>query len=74
VSDEKLPFMADVTGGLEDQTLQDVNVREAVKEGSEYTVRTDVSYQNSETSMSDLYSYDLKLEKENNKFFITQIE
>lgn len=74
VSDEKLPFMADVTGGLEDQTLQDVNVREAVKEGSEYTVRTDVNYQNSETSMSDIYSYDLKLEKENNKFFITHIE
>ncbi|MGD6793829.1 conjugal transfer protein [Metabacillus indicus] len=74
VSDEKLPFMADVTGGLEDQTLQDVNVREAVKVDSEYTVNADVHYQNSESSMSDLYSYELKLEKENNKFFITQIE
>ncbi len=74
VSDEKLPFMADVTGGLEDQTLQDVNVREAVKMDSGYTVNADVHYQNSETSMSDLYSYELKLEKENNKFFITRIE
>jgi hypothetical protein len=74
VSDEKLPFMADVTGGLEDQTLQDVNVREAVKVDSEYTVNADVQYQNSESSMSDLYAYQLKLEKENNKFFITQIE
>ncbi|OYD56102.1 hypothetical protein CGZ90_19270 [Fictibacillus aquaticus] len=74
VSDEKLPFMAEVSGGLKDQTLQDVNVREAVKEGSLYTVRTDVNYQNSETSINDLYSYELKVEKENNKFFITQIE
>jgi Conjugative transposon protein TcpC len=74
VSDEKLPFMANVTNGLKNQTLQSVHIREAVKDDSQYTVLADVTYQNSETSMTDLYSYELKLEKENNKFFITHLE
>jgi Conjugative transposon protein TcpC len=74
VSDEKLPFMANVSNGLKNQTLQSVHIRKAVKDGPQYTVLADVTYQNSETSMTDLYSYELKLEKENNKFFITHFE
>ncbi|MCQ6266340.1 conjugal transfer protein [Fictibacillus sp. WQ 8-8] len=75
VGDEKLPFMAEVTRGLHYQLLQGVEVRQAVKDDSgDYTVFADVHYQNKETDMNDLYSYELKLEKENNKFFITHIE
>jgi hypothetical protein len=74
VSDERLPFMANITNGLKNQTLQSVHIREAVKDDSQFTVLADVTYQNSETSMTDLYSYELKLEKENNKFFITHLE
>ncbi|MDN4072905.1 conjugal transfer protein [Fictibacillus terranigra] len=74
VSDEKLPFMADLDEGLQNQLLQDVEIRQAVKNDSTYRVKADVYYQNSETSMTDLYSYELKLERENEKFFITHFE
>jgi Conjugative transposon protein TcpC len=74
VSDEKLPFMAKVENGLQKQVLQGVTIREAVKQGSIYKVVADVNYQSRESSISDLYTYELDIEKENNKFFITNIE
>jgi Conjugative transposon protein TcpC len=74
VSDEKLPFMAKVENGLQNQVLESVTIREAVKQGSIYKVVADVNYQSRESSISDLYTYDLEIEKENNKFFITTIE
>jgi Conjugative transposon protein TcpC len=74
VSDEKLPFMAKVENGLQDQVLESLNIREAVKKGSIYKVIADVNYQNRESSITDLYTYDVEIEKENNKYFITTIE
>jgi hypothetical protein len=74
LSDEKLPFMAKVETGLQNQVLQNVTIREAVKKGSIYKVVADVNYQSRESSISDLYTYELEIEKENNKYFITTIE
>jgi hypothetical protein len=74
VSDEKLPFMAQVERGLQNQVFQSVAIRQFVKEDDVYKAFVDVQYQNKETSLNSIFTYELKLSKENNKYFIESIE
>lgn len=74
VSDEKLPFMANVDSGLSDQTLQDVTIRDAVRRDGAYEAVVDVQYQHSETSLSSFYTYRLTLERDKNSYFITSLD
>lgn len=74
VSDEKLPFMANVENGLSNQTFQEVNIRSSAKQEGMYETVVDVQYQNSETSLSSFYTYHLTLERDKNTYFITNLE
>lgn len=76
VSDEKLPFMAKVKSGLKDQVFKSVTIRQSVRntENDTFKAIVDVEYQNKQTAITSVYTYDLELEKENNKFFITSIQ
>ncbi|WP_349407942.1 conjugal transfer protein [Pseudalkalibacillus sp. SCS-8] len=74
-SDEKLPFMAEVERGLNDQILQSVTIRQVAKDHrASYRAIVDVQYQNNQTSLNSLYTYKLQLSFENNKFFIESME
>jgi Conjugative transposon protein TcpC len=73
VSDEKLPFMAEVERGLQDQIFESLNIRQMVNEQGTYKAIVDVQYQHKETSLSSLYTYELVLTKENHKYFIKSI-
>lgn len=74
VSDEKLPFMAEIERGLKDQILQSMTVRQLAKNDENYTAIVDVQYQDKETSLNSIYTYELKLSSENNKLFIETIK
>ncbi|WP_163531445.1 conjugal transfer protein [Halobacillus ihumii] len=75
VSDEKLPFMADVERGLNGHIFNDLVLQEVVqKENGNYQIIVDVSYQNEETSFKSVYTYYLVGTKENDKYFIESMK
>lgn len=74
VSDEKLPYMAEVERGLQNQIFKSLIIRQAVNEDGIFKVLVDVQYQNKETSLNGLYTYELELTSENNKYFIESIQ
>ncbi|WP_221568963.1 conjugal transfer protein [Alkalihalobacillus sp. TS-13] len=77
MSDDKLPFMAKVDYGLSNQVFQSLNIQQVVTTGNDYQVIVHVRYTDRETSLTNLYSYDLKLSKanqDNNKYFVESIQ
>lgn len=75
VSDDKLPFMADVEQGLKGQIFNDLTVQKVAKQDNgNYQIIADVSYQNEETSFNSVYTYYLLGTKEKDKFFIESIK
>ncbi|MGP4080107.1 conjugal transfer protein [Pseudalkalibacillus sp. R45] len=74
-SDEKLPFMANVERGLRDQVLQSVTILQVVEnDKGKYETVVDVQYQNKETTLNSLFTYELTLSRENAKYFIETIQ
>ena len=75
VSDDKLPFMANVEQGLKGQIFIDLTIQKVAKqENGNYQIIADVSYQNEETSFNSVYTYYLVGSKEKDKFFIESIK
>lgn len=75
VSDDKLPFMANVEQGLKGQIFNDLTIKNVAKqENGNYQIIADVIYQNEETSFTSVYTYYLVGSKENDKYFIESIK
>ncbi len=75
VSDEKLPFMANLERGLKRKVLSSAVIRDsAINEEGVYQLVVDVLYQNEETTFNSMYTYYLEATKDKNNYFIENIK
>lgn len=75
LSDEKLPYMADVEQGLKGKILSDVVIKQTnVTDEDMYQLVVDVLYQNEETTFNSMYTYYLEATKDKNSYFIENIK
>lgn len=75
-SDEKLKFMSNYKQGLKSQNVQGIVINQATKDESngEYSVSVDVNFKDHDTSLINSYSYKVQLKKQNNRYFVNQIQ
>jgi len=75
MSDEKLPFMANIQRGLHGKILSNVAIQDvSMNEKGDYQMIVDVVYQNEETSFNGMYTYYLVASKEKNNYFVEEIK
>lgn len=75
LSDEKLPYMADVEQGLQGKILSDLVIKQSnVTDEGIYQLIVDVVYQNEETTFNGMYTYYLEATKDKNSYFIENIK
>ncbi len=77
VSDDKLPFMAAVERGLSNQVFQTLSIQQLVATEEGYQLIVDVTYQDQETSLNNVYTYELVLSQtneDNNNYFVESIQ
>ena len=75
MSDEKLPFMANLQRGLHGKILSNLAIQDvAMNENGDYQMIVDVVYQNKETSFNGMYTYYLVASKEKNNYFVEEIK
>lgn len=74
LSDEKLPFMANVEKGLTDKVYANMGIRQLKSDGDVYHIIADVEYQNKETSFNSLYTYYLVATKDRTTYYIEDIK
>lgn len=74
VSDEQLVYMIDTDTGLKDQIILEQNIKDIVYNDQSYYVEVDVSYQEKETSLVNIYKYYLIISQQKNSYFVDEIK
>lgn len=74
VSDERLVYMTNEDQGLNDQVIIDQSITNMIYNDENYYVEVDVSYQEKETNLINVYKYYLLISQQKNSYFVDEIK
>lgn len=72
-SADTLEFLSNKENGLQRQTFEHINIREAAIHEDVYTVRADVTYNDQDTNVSSTYSYEVEVSQETGELFVETV-